>query len=130
MFIYLLIALGGALGSVARYSISEAIGLRFDNPFPWGTFIVNLTGSFAIGLLSTYAGPGARHLASNEGRLFLLTGFCGGYTTFSAFSIQTLQLLRAGDVTRAATYIASSIILCILGAWVGLAVGTSFGTAR
>ena len=130
MLIYLLIALGGAIGSVARHGISEAVGLRFDGPFPsipWGTLIVNITGSFAIGFFASYSG---RPLANNEMRLFLMTGICGGYTTFSAFSLQTLNLLRAGDGARAAAYIASSVAFCLLGTWLGYLLGTSLSAPR
>ena len=133
MFIYLLIALGGAIGSMARYGISEAIGLHSQTPIPaipWGTLVVNITGSFAIGFLSTYIGPGGKYFTSNEARLFFITGICGGYTTFSAFSLETLNLLRAGDTTRAAAYIASSVGFCLLGTWLGFLLGTSLSGSR
>jgi CrcB protein len=126
MLIYALIALGGAIGSVARHWISEAIGVRFDSispAIPWGTLIVNITGCIVMGFFSVYSPVGWRHFQSNEARFFLLTGVCGGYTTFSAFSVQTLTLLRAGDAARAAAYVVSSVVICVLGSWLGYLLG-------
>lgn len=130
MFIYLLIALGGALGSVARHWVSEVIAARLDGPFPWGTFLVNVTGCLVIGFLATFAGPGGRPFASSETRYFLMTGVCGGYTTFSAFSLQTLTLLRDGNTARAAAYVVGSVGLCLLGVWLGYLLGAALAPAR
>ncbi|MDB6168615.1 MAG: crcB [Verrucomicrobia bacterium] len=130
MLLYLLIALGGGLGSVTRFWLSEMISARMDSPFPWGTLVVNLTGCFAIGLLAFYSGPGGRHFTSQEGRFLLLTGFCGGYTTFSAFSLQTLTLLRSGDTGRAAAYVVVSVALCLLGTWLGYRLGSGWIAQR
>ena len=130
MYLYLLIALGGALGSVARHWLSETVTARFDGVFPWGTFVVNLTGCLAIGFLASLPGLGGRPFSSVETRCFFLTGVCGGYTTFSTFSAQTLTLLRAGDTLRAGAYDVSSVTLCVLGVWVGHLLASSLAAAR
>jgi CrcB protein len=126
MTIYLLIALGGALGSVVRYALNNLIEQQLSgSAFPWGTLVINVTGSLLIGLFSTLTGPDGRWVVANEGRLFFMTGVCGGYTTFSAFSLQTLSLIRLGDWQRAAAYIAASVILCLVAVWVGHALATT-----
>ncbi len=120
---YLCIALGSALGGVARFWLSEYLVRRCGDTFPWGTLVVNVTGAFAIGLIAGLAGPEARHAAALNTRLFLMVGVCGGYTTFSAFSLQTLNLLRAGAVLPAGLNIAGSILLCLVAVWLGLLAG-------
>lgn len=129
MYIYLLIAVGGALGSVARHWLSNFITVRMDSPFPWGTFWVNVSGCLAIGFFATISGPSWRNFSSNEGRLFFMTGICGGFTTFSAFSLQTLNLLRLGDWPRAAAYIVASVLVCLFSVWLGHLVATHFNQA-
>ena len=130
MLIYLLIALGGAIGSVSRHWLSETVTARLDGPFPWGTFLVNITGCILIGLFAVLPGGSGRPLASTETRAFLMIGICGGYTTFSAFSLQTLNLLRAGDWPRATAYVVGSVVLCLLGVWLGQLLGTALAPAR
>lgn len=117
--LYLFIALGGALGSVGRYWLSTIIDTRINEAFPWGTLCVNVTGCIAIGLFANLTGPDGRYLGNVESRLFFMTGICGGYTTFSAFSLQTLNLIRDGDWLRAAGYVIGSVILCLIGVWLG-----------
>ncbi len=130
MYIYLLIALGGALGSVARHGLANFITVHTDSPFPWGTFWVNVSGCLAIGFFATIGGPNARSFASsNEGRLFFMTGLCGGFTTFSAFSLQTLNLLRAGDWPRAVAYIVASVVICLVSVWLGNTIAVHFNQA-
>ena len=124
MFLYGLIALGGALGSVARYWLSGVIGSHYGETFPWGTFWANVTGCILIGFLATFALPGGRWLASSETRGFLIYGFCGGYTTFSSFSLQTLNLLREGDWLRAGGYVVGSVVVCLAGVWLGYILAT------
>ena len=116
---YLLIALGGALGSVLRFFLGGVIASRFGDAFPWGTLTINVTGSFLIGLFFTLTAANGRWQAGGDLRLFLMTGICGGYTTFSAFSLQTLVLAREGDWRRAGGYIVSSVALCLAGVWLG-----------
>jgi CrcB protein len=100
------------------------------SPFPWGTFWVNVSGCLAIGFFATLTGPGSRHFAGNDARLFLLTGICGGYTTFSAFSLQTLDLLRAGDWPRAGAYVVGSVAVCLGSVWLGHLLATPFNQAQ
>lgn len=119
MFSYLVIAIGGALGSVARYWLSGAVAQRFGETFPAGTLLVNISGSLIIGFLAGLTGPDSRILISPTIRQFLMIGICGGYTTFSSFSLQTLMLAREGEFLLALLNIASSIILCLLAVWLG-----------
>jgi CrcB protein len=130
MFLYLLIALGGALGSVARHWLTESVTARLDGPFPWGTFLVNLTGCLAIGFFASAAGSGGRPFATTEARAFFMIGVCGGYTTFSAFSLQTVNLLRLGDWPRAAAYVIGSVVLCLVGVWLGHLLAHALNPAR
>lgn len=116
---YLLIALGGALGSVGRFWLSGFVAERVGESFPWGTMIVNVTGSFVIGFIATFTGPDGRVLASTATRQFLMIGICGGYTTFSSFSLQTLTLAQDGEWLWAAGNILISVALCLLAVWLG-----------
>ena len=119
MLAYLWIAVGGALGSVARFWFSGVIGRRFGETFPWGTLLVNVSGSFAIGLLAALAEPGGRRFISPTGRQFLMYGLCGGYTTFSSFSLQTLTLMQEGEWLPAAGNVTASVFLCLAAVWLG-----------
>lgn len=124
MFLYLLIALGGALGSVARFFVGGVVASRFGETFPWGTLVVNVAGSFAIGFFATLTGPEGRVFASGNARLFFMTGVCGGFTTFSSFSLQTLALAREGEWLRAGANTLGSVALCLVAVWLGhLAAG-------
>ena len=105
---YLLVALGGALGSVARYACS-GIALRLLGVgFPYGTLFVNVVGSYAIGVIGTIAIGGGRTLTPDDIRAFLITGILGGFTTFSAFSLETFTLARGGNLTGAAANVSIS----------------------
>jgi CrcB protein len=116
MSTYLMVALGGALGSVARFGLSNLIASRYSGNFPIATLIVNVTGSLAIGYLAaTTMNPLAR--------AFLMVGVCGGYTTFSAFSLQNLELLQNGNYGAAALNTILSVALCMGAVWVGFAAG-------
>ena len=122
--LYLLIAVGGALGTLARFMLSGLIASSFGETFPWGTLIVNVTGSFVIGLFATLTGPDGRLLVSGSVRQFVMVGICGGYTTFSSFSLQTLNLMRDGEWMSVAANVLGSVILCLLFVWLG-AVGAN-----
>src|SRR5207248_2297571 len=84
-------AVGGALGSVARFWLGGVVSAQIGETFPWGTFFVNVTGSFVIGFFNTLTAPEGRVFAGGPARAFFMTGVCGGYTTFSSFSLQTLN---------------------------------------
>jgi CrcB protein len=116
---YLWVAIGSALGGVGRFALSGLIAERIGEVFPWGTLFVNVSGSFAIGLIATLTGPDGRLLAGTTARQFVMIGICGGYTTFSSFSLQTLSLARDGDWLRVSANIASSVALCLVAVWLG-----------
>ena len=122
---YLAIAAGGALGTVARYFLSGVIADAFGQTFPWGTLIVNVSGSFVIGLFASLTGPDGRLLVSGMTRQFVMIGICGGYTTFSSFSIQTLNLANDGEWLYASANIAGSVVLCLIFVWICAAVGAA-----
>jgi CrcB protein len=127
---YLWIAIGSALGGVARYGCSSLMAHWIGETFPWGTLLVNVVGSFVIGLFVGMTGPDGRLLASPDLRLFVTVGFCGGYTTFSSFSLQTLNLLRDGDVLRAGMNVLASVSLCMLAVWLGYVAAAALTQAR
>ncbi|MDB6020279.1 MAG: camphor resistance protein CrcB, partial [Pedosphaera sp.] len=114
------------LGSVARFWIGGVVGARLGETFPWGTILINITGSFLIGFISSLTDPGGRSLASPNTRVFLMTGICGGYTTFSSFSLQTLNLLRDGEWLYAGGNVILSVILCMVAVWLGYLLGAVF----
>ena len=116
---YLWIALGSALGGVGRYWLSGVIARRFGEAFPVGTLVVNATGSFVIGFIATLTHPEGRLLMSASARQFLMVGICGGYTTFSSFSLQTLNLAREGEWFYAGANVVASVLLCLLAVWLG-----------
>ena len=91
--------------------------------FPWGTLVVNVTGCFIIGLFAVLTGNHGRIAVAPEVRQFFMVGICGGYTTFSSFSLQTLALARDGDTTRAGLNVALSVLLCLIGVWLGWSIG-------
>lgn len=115
----LLIFLGGGLGSLARWGVSGLIAQRIGATFPWGTIIVNITGCFIIGAFATLTGPEGRFLAPGSFRQFFMIGICGGYTTFSSFALQTLTLAEDGEWLWAAGNIVLSVVLCLVGVWLG-----------
>jgi CrcB protein len=115
----LLVMLGGALGTGARYAISGLVAGAIGETFPWGTMVINITGSFIIGFVFTLTAPDGRLFVSTGTRQFIMTGFCGGYTTFSSFSLQTLNLLRNGEWGAAGGNIFGSVALCMAGVWLG-----------
>jgi CrcB protein len=117
--IYFWVMLGSALGGGARYWFSGVASHQFGETFPWGTLIVNVTGSFVIGFFSTLTGPDGRVFVGSEARQFAMIGICGGYTTFSSFSLQTLNLVRDGEVALAGANIGMSFVFCLLAVWLG-----------
>jgi len=129
---YLWVGLGGALGSVARFWVNGLVSEKFGATFPWGTLVINVIGSFIIGIIGALAIP--------EGRLdtpsrvfatqFLMIGVCGGYTTFSSFSLQTLNLLREREWLYAGSNVVLSIVLCLIVVWLGWLLGAVFNSAK
>jgi fluoride exporter len=115
---YLWIALGSALGGVLRYAITRAT-LNMDHGFPYGTVMINILGSFVIGYFGTLTLHGDRYAVSENIRLFVMVGICGGFTTFSSFSLQTLDLFRAGAWGRALANVVVSVVLCCLAVAAG-----------
>jgi fluoride exporter len=116
---YAWVALGGALGSMARFWMANAVAELTGPAFPWGTLAINVIGSFVIGLFYALTGPGGRLDVPSDARIFVMVGICGGFTTFSSFSLQTLMLLQDGQVLRAGGYIVGSVVLCLLFVWLG-----------
>lgn len=111
------IALGAAVGGVSRYYLAASIQHRFGAAFPWGTLVVNVSGSLLLGFLLRYAL--ATPAVSVEMRALLTTGFCGGYTTFSTFSFETAALLEDGQYERAGAYVLGSVVLSLVGTFTG-----------
>jgi fluoride exporter len=130
MAAYFWIAIGSALGGMARYGCSGLAARLISETFPWGTLIVNVLGSFIIGFFATLTGPDGRVYVGSLTRQFVLIGFCGGYTTFSSFSIQTLNLLENGEWLRAAANIGGSVVLCLFAVWIGSLVAASLNTMK
>jgi fluoride exporter len=116
---YAYVAAGAVLGGLARYLASLLI-LPVSG-FPLATLFVNVTGSFIIGFYGTLSGPDGRLFATAQQRQFVMTGFCGGYTTFSSFSLETVRLLRAGMTETAFLNIAVSVVTWLLAVWLGYA---------
>ena len=125
MFIYLLVALGGALGSVTRFALAGLVAERFGGTFPWDTLFINITGSFVIGFYATLTGPDGRVFAGSSARQFVMSGVLGGYTTFSSFSLQTLNLAREGEWLQAGGNAGLSLVCCLLAVWLGHAAALS-----
>jgi len=127
---YIWIAIGSALGGTARYWCSGVAARLIGETFPWGTFIVNVVGSFIIGFFSTLTGPDGRVYVSTTARQFVMVGFCGGYTTFSSFSLQTLNLMNDGEWFRAGANIGLSVLCCMVAVWVGHLAAASLSTMK
>jgi len=117
------VIIGSALGGVARYAISGAVARRVGETFPWGTLAVNVSGSFVIGWFAALVAPGGALAGERMAGAFVMVGLCGGYTTFSSFSLQTLNLARDGEYPGALANIAASALLCLLAVWAGAALG-------
>jgi CrcB protein len=130
MIAYFWIAIGSAIGGVARFWCSGVAARLIGETFPWGTLIVNVAGSFIIGFFATLTGPDGRIFVGSTARQFVMVGFCGGYTTFSSFSLQTLNLLNDGEWLYASTNICASVALCLFAVWAGHVLAVSVNALR
>ena len=126
--LYLYVAIGSAVGGVSRFALASAIQARVGTPFPWGTLVINITGSLVLGFILRYA----LHTPaiSPEVRALLTTGFCGGYTTFSTFSYEAATLLEEGGWQRAALYVLASVLLSLAAVFLGFAAADAVAGAR
>ena len=124
MLNYVLVFIGGGLGSTLRHTVNMASARTLGTAFPWGTFLINITGSTVMGLIAGYLA--FKGEASQPWRLFLKTGILGGYTTFSAFSLDAALLYERGEVALALLYVLGSVVLAIAGLFAGLALVRHF----
>lgn len=124
MRIALYVALGSGIGGTARVAVTALMLSLFGTHFPFGVLTVNLLGSFGIGLLAALTAPGGGLLLSAAARQFLLAGFFGGFTTFSFFSLQTMQLLQEGRPVAAILYSGLTLLLSMLAVWSGHRIGS------
>ena len=132
MLTYLWVAIGGALGSVGRFWFNGLISSRFGETFPWGTMLINITGSFVIGLIGALTVPEGRMDSQSRAfaTQFLMIGICGGYTTFSSFSLQTLNLLRDREWLYAGGNVVLSVVLCMAAVWLGWMLGSMVNSLK
>jgi CrcB protein len=116
----LLVGAGGAIGSVSRYYLAFAVARITGPGFPFGTVLINILGSFIIGWFAEFTAAYGRQPTSDTTRAFVMAGLCGGFTTFSAFSLQTIELVRAGQIGRASANVIFSVVLCLLATALGV----------
>ena len=132
MIAYLWVAVGGALGSLGRFWLNGLVSAKFGETFPMGTLAINVLGSFIIGVLAALTLPEGR--VSSEGRAFttqfLMIGVCGGFTTFSSFSLQTLNLLREREWLYAGGNVLFSVALCLVAVWLGYLLGAALTSMK
>jgi CrcB protein len=122
--LYAAVGAGSVIGGTARWLISELLLLCCPAGLPWGTLFVNVTGSLLIGFYAALTGPDGRVFAGPVQRQFVMTGICGGYTTFSIFSLETVRLIEAGALAMAGLNVAVSLVLWLVAAWIGFAAAT------
>jgi CrcB protein len=127
--IYFWVAVGGAIGSMARLWLGVKVTLLTGLAFPWGTILVNIIGSLVIGFVATLTGPSGRVVVPINAQAFVMVGLCGGFTTFSAFSLQTLELARDGRLMHAGANIMLSVVLCLTAVALGHWLAALFGRA-
>jgi len=130
MMSYIWIAIGSAIGGAARYWCTGFGARLFGETFPWGTLLVNITGSLIIGFFATLTGPDGRIFVSSTTRQFVMIGLCGGYTTFSSFSLQTLNLVQDSEWLQAGGNIVGSVVLCLFAVWLGHILAASINAMR
>ena len=132
MLTYVWIAVGGALGSVARHALNGLVAARFGELLPLGTLVVNVAGSFVIGGVAALTLPEGRLSSETRGfaTQFLMIGLCGGFTTFSSFSLQTLNLIREREWLYAGGNVLLSVVLCLLATWLGFLLGLALTSTK
>jgi CrcB protein len=128
--LYCWIAVGSALGGIARYWCSGVAARLFGETFPWGTLFVNVSGSFIIGFFATLTAPDGRVFTGSTMRQFVMLGLLGGFTTFSSFSLQTLNLAQDGEWLHAGGNIVGSVVLCLVAVWLGHLLALSINTMK
>jgi CrcB protein len=129
MLDYFFVGLGGAIGTIGRFWLNGLVSRRVVS-FPLGTMVINISGSFVIAFFFALTAPEGRWMVSGRGRAFFMSGICGGYTTFSAFSLQTLQLVQDGEWMYAGLNVGLSVSLCLLAAWLGYIAGASLNGSK
>ena len=117
--LYIAVALGSALGGLARWLVSDLLPGAPGGGFPWGTLFANVSGSLLIGAYAASIAPGGCWSHDLRTRLFVMTGACGGYTTFSVFSLETIMLLQLGRHALAGLYVGGSVLLWLAAVWAG-----------
>jgi fluoride exporter len=130
MISYIWVALGGGIGATARFWLSGVVARSVGETFPWGTLVINVTGSFVIGFFGALTGPDGRLFVSSTARQFVMIGICGGYTTFSSFSLQTLNLMNDGEWVQAGANIGLSVLLCLIAVWAGVVLAGLINAMR
>jgi CrcB protein len=128
--LYAAVVLGSVIGAVLRALASLVLLNYAGSGFPWGTLFVNVTGSFAIGFYAALTGPDGRMFAGPRQRQFVMTGMCGGYTTFSAFSLETFRFLQVDDLLAAGFNVGISIISWFAAVWLGYVIATRLNRLR
>ncbi|MES2214559.1 MAG: fluoride efflux transporter CrcB [Pseudomonadota bacterium] len=119
MMSYIYVAIGSAIGGTLRYATSITALHYLGSSFPFGTLIVNICGSFIIGLCAGFLGGGVEPIQERNIKHFMMIGVCGGFTTFSSFSLETLQLIENAEIVKAGVNVILSVILCIVATWLG-----------
>ena len=132
MFSDLWVALGGAIGSVSRFWLAGLITERFGQSFPWGILVINITGSFVIGIFAAFTNPDGPLTPQTRifATQFLMIGICGGFTTFSSFSRDTLRLLQERQWLYAGGNVMLSVVLCLIAVWLGYMLGSLFSSVK
>ena len=130
MLTYLWLGIGGGLGTIARFAVNGIVSRHFGETFPLGTLVINVSGSFLIGAFATLTSPDGRWLVGPAFRTFFMVGICGGYTTFSSFSLQTLTLAQNGEWFRAGANAVLSFTLCLLAVWLGHLLGAILSSTK
>ena len=124
MFTLMIIGCGGFFGAISRYLVSEMVYTVWGAGMPYGTLTVNIVGSLLLGIVAQISLTG--NFLSNNASSFIGIGFLGAFTTFSTFSVQTLELLESGSLLKALLNVSLNLILCLIGAWGGLSIGRFF----